>query len=477
MTTIVRNRSADEFFRRNPADTDDVMGPYPKATGERIDATIDAAARAQRAWAAVPAPARGDLILRAGALLRRRAGTIAATLTREEGKTLAEAKAEVEYASAVLEFIGGAGRWRVGDAAESAQPGTFVYTWREPLGVVAAITPWNFPVSIPAIKIASALVAGNAVVWKPALYTPASSLALAECLRDAGLPDGVLGLVFGEAAAGGQIASDSRVRAVSFTGSTAVGRTLAGRLAERGARAQLELGGKNAVVVLADADIDRAARETALAAFQSAGQKCTAASRVIVVPEVRAAFVEALVAHTERLTVGAPTGPATVVGPLVHESAVERQLTEITRATAAGARVLSGGERPDGDLARGHYLMPTVLDRVAPDSPLARTELFGPVLGVFGADDLDDALRIVNGTDYGLAAAVYTRDLTSAFAFAAGCAAGKVKINSSPTGGDLHVPFGGWKDSGAGPKELGRSAVDFFSEEKTVYVNHAGGPA
>ncbi len=466
------------YERFNPADRGDVLGPYFPADPKDVERAIAAAAEAQRAWVSKTAPARGEILMRAAGVVRDRVDEIAGVLTREEGKTLWEATAEIQAGAAILEFLGAGGLWGGrGEVVDSLRPTTLLYTRRKPLGVVAAITPWNFPFSNPAIKLGTALVAGNAVVWKPATWTPGTALALTECFMVAGIPAGVLSTLLGSGSTvGEQLASDPRVRAVTFTGSTEVGLSLAVRLAERTARAQLELGGKNAIVVLDDADLAAAARATALAAFLSAGQKCTAASRVIVLPGIRGPFLEALVEQTRALTVGPPTDPGTKVGPVVHEGQLERHLAAIEEATTTGARVVEGGHRLGDDLAIGNYLAPTILDRVAPDAPIAQEEIFGPILAVIDAADYADALRITNGTRYGLTASVYTRDLPRAIDFAERCEVGVVKVNEPPTGLDPHVPTGGWKDSGGGARELGPRALDFFTEEKTVYLNHLGVP-
>jgi aldehyde dehydrogenase (NAD+) len=318
-------------------------------------------------------------------------------------------------------------------------------------------------------------VAGNAVVWKPASWTPGTALALTQCLADAGVPPGVLNTVLGDGAdVGERLVDHPEVRAVSFTGSTSVGRRLASRLADRGARSQLEMGGKNAIVVLADADLQAAAQATAWGAFASAGQKCTAVSRVIVLPEIRAAFLELLIAETRRLGVGPPTEPATDIGPVVHARPLEEHLAAVQRACRDGARLVEGGTRLQGGLERGNYMTPAILDGVAPASTTAQEEIFGPVLAVIDASDYESALAITNDTTYGLSASVYTRSLPWALDFAERCEVGVVKVNEAPPGLDPHVPTGGWKDSGAGDRELGPDANRFFSEEKTVYLNHLG---
>jgi aldehyde dehydrogenase (NAD+) len=461
------------FERANPADRSDVMGPFYAAEAADVDRAVTGARRAQRDWGATPAPLRGDVLMRAAAVVRERADAIAQVLTREEGKTLAESKGEVLGGARILEFLGAGGAWGGdGRTVDSLRPTTMLYTRRHPLGVVAAITPWNFPFSNPCIKLGAALAAGNAVIWKPASWTPQTAVALTGCLVDAGVPPGVLNTLLGEGGeVGAQIVAHSDVKAVSFTGSTEVGRRLASRLADRGARAQLEMGGKNALVVLEDADVEAAVQATVWAAFASAGQKCTAVSRAIVLPAVREPFLARLVEVTRDLGVGDPTDPATDVGPVIHERPLDEHLAAIEDACRAGARLVEGGARLDGE---GNYMTPAILDGVAPESRIAQEEIFGPVLAVIDAPDYEAALAITNETTYGLSASVYTRSLPLAMDFAERCDVGVVKVNEPPPGLDPHVPTGGWKDSGAGDRELGPDATRFFSEEKTVYLNHLG---
>ena len=319
------------------------------------------------------------------------------------------------------------------------------------------------------------IAAGNAVIWKPASWTPQTALALTACLAEAGVPPGVVNTLLGDGGeVGEQIVGHPEVKAISFTGSTSVGRRLGSRLADRGARSQLEMGGKNALVVLDDADLAAAAHATAWGAFASAGQKCTAVSRVVVLPAVRDAFLERLMEATRALGVGDPTDSATDVGPVIHHGPLEEHLAAVEAACHEGAQLLEGGVRLEGDLARGNYMAPTILDGVAPASRIAQEEIFGPVLAVIDAPDYEAALAITNDTTYGLSASVYTRSLPLAMDFAERCEVGVVKVNEPPPGLDPHVPTGGWKDSGAGDRELGPDATRFFSEEKTVYLNHLG---
>jgi len=412
-------------------------------------------------------------MMRAAEIVRRRVDAIAQVLTREEGKTLREAKGEVIGGALNLEFLGAGGRWAdAGDFAEPSHPTTLAYTRRNPRGVIAVITPWNFPCANPALKIASALVAGNSVIWKPAPWTPATALALTQCFIDAGLPAGVLSTLIGGDDVGASILNDSRIAAITFTGSSKVGRLLAAQSGQRMVPIQLEMGGKNAAVVLADAHIDSAAASVARGAFLSTGQKCTSLSRVIVLPSIKASFLEALVERAKAYKVGDPTNDAIDIGPVVHERQLKAHLAGIDEARAAGAQVILGGSRLGAPLHNGHFLPPTILDGVESHMSVAQQELFGPVLAVIDALDEDAAIEICNDTGYGLAAAVYTQNLESAFRFAEAVEAGIVKVNAETPGYDPQLPTGGLKASGFGPKELGRRPFDFFTEEKSVYVNY-----
>jgi acyl-CoA reductase-like NAD-dependent aldehyde dehydrogenase len=465
--------------RLNPADFGDPLDAVFCAEPADAEAAVHAAAAASGEWGRQSAVTRPQVLARAAALIRERAAEIAAELTREVGKTLGEAQAEVLGGAAILEAIGGGALWCApGSMVDTHRETTLGYTRRHPLGVVGLITPWNFPFSNPCVKISSALMAGNAVVWKPSPAAPMTAIALTACLTDAGLPPGVLNaLIGGDEQVGRALVRDPRVAGVSFTGSTEVGLGLAVELAGRGARAQLELGGKNAIVVLEDADITEAARATATGAFLSAGQKCTSVSRVVLLPGVRDEFREALLEQAARLRVGVPTDPLTDIGPVISERALLRHQSVIEGAVSGGARLLTGGARLTEGLPHGAYLAPAVLDGVSAADPIAQEEVFGPVLVLLDAADHDEAIRIANGTRYGLAASVYTADLSSAFAFAERLEAGVVKVNEPPPGLEPHLPVGGWKASGYGPPELGPSAIEFFTQGKTVYLNHSGARA
>ncbi|MGY1703616.1 aldehyde dehydrogenase family protein [Geodermatophilus sp. SYSU D00697] len=453
--------------RHNPARPGEVVVTAPSSTGTDVDAALSAAVEAQPAWAALPAPARGAILLDAADLLRSRHEQVARDLVLEEGKTLAEARGEVRRAIDVLRYFGGQGWLADGEVLPSATPGTTVLTRREPLGVAALITPWNFPIAIPAWKMAPALVSGNAVVLKPAELTPLTAANLASALVDAGLPPGVLNVVNGRGAVvGDALARDPRVAALSFTGSTRVGLGLQETLSARRARVQLEMGGKNAYLVLDDADPVAAAGVVAAGAFGLTGQACTATSRVYVTPRVRSAFLAALAEAAERVVVGDGLAPGTTMGPVVSEAQLDKDVTAVRRAVDDGAAVLAGGSAPEGLGFR-----PTVVTDVALDAPIVREEVFGPVVAVLEVAGLEDGIAAVNDSPYGLTAGVCTGSLSAAHEFAARAQVGVVKVNRPTAGLDLNVPFGGVKDSSTNTfREQGPRATDFYTWGKTVYL-------
>ncbi|WP_435223150.1 aldehyde dehydrogenase family protein [Streptomyces sp. Tue6028] len=463
--------AGDGLERYNPARPAELVAVAPASGAEVVDAAVAAAAAAQPGWAALPAPARGAILMDAAEILRGRHEEAARDLVREEGKTLAEARGEVRRAIDVLRFFGSEG-WRLGgQVLPSSFADTTVHTRREPVGVVGLITPWNFPIAIPAWKLAPALIAGNAVVLKPAELTPLSTRHLTEALVRAGLPAGVLNVVHGTGAVAGEaLVRDPRVAAVSFTGSTAVGMRIERTVQERRGRVQVEMGGKNALVVLDDADVEQAAQIAAAGGFGLTGQACTASSRVICTPGVYDDFVAALAKEAARCRPGDGLADGTVMGPVVSEPQLGTITTAIERARAEGATVAAGGEAPDGLM-----LAPTVLTGLSRDSAAVREEIFGPVVAVLPAEDLDDAINVVNDSRYGLAAGICTRSLSAAQRFAAAVRVGVVKVNRPTTGLDLNVPFGGVGDSSSNTfREQGAVAVDFYTWSKSVYLGWEG---
>ncbi|MBM3789271.1 MAG: aldehyde dehydrogenase family protein [Acidobacteria bacterium] len=458
----------------NPADKRDVIAEFPAATGEDVIRGIEAAHAALPAWKKTPAPERGRVIWRAADLARRRKDEIASTLTREEGKILREASGEVLKGISLLEYYAGAGYRMGGKTLPSEARDTFTYTIRQPLGVVGLIAPWNFPWAIPVWKSAPALVAGNTVVFKPASLTPATSALLCEIYEQAGLPPGVFNMVVGSGAEVGEaIVSSRTVSAVSFTGSNSIGGNLYVKAASRGAKVTCEMGGKNALVVMPDADLDRAAVAIRDGAFGSTGQRCTATSRVIALESVKPALLERLVELAARIKVGPGLDPSVHMGPAVDQSQwqTDREYIEVGRQE--GARLVAGGGRPDG-LDQGFFIEPTIFDNVSPQMRIFREEIFGPVLSVSSARTLEEAIGFANSVEYGLTTSIFTRDIDSVMRFIEDIEAGMVHVNEPTVGGEAQLPFGGIKATGVGEREMSEEGLHFFTELKTVFVNFSG---
>ncbi|HYT60154.1 MAG TPA: aldehyde dehydrogenase family protein [Haliangiales bacterium] len=469
-------RSGKTYRNVNPADTREVVAEYPSGGNDDAAAAIEAAKKAYAGWAAMTPVARGRILSKASQILEARKAELAELLTREEGKTLAESNGEVQRAIDIFRFFGGLSYTIGGQTIPHEQPNNLLYTIRQPLGVVGLITPWNFPIAIPAWKMAPALVSGNALVLKPATQAPAMALELAKALAEAGLPKGVLNVVIGEGrAVGGELASHPAVAAVSFTGSYPVGQQIYRQLAPRMARAQMEMGGKNPTIVLADADLDLAAKLVAIAGFGLTGQACTATSRVIVEKSVVEAFAEKLVERAGAVKVGNGLQEGVTMGPAVSKQQLAGNLDYVDIATGEGARVLCGGRRlTDGDFAHGHFMEPAVLGNVTPKMRIACEEVFGPVVGIIAAADFDEAIRVANGVDVGLSASLVTRDLRKAMLYAERIEAGVVKVNQISTGLALQVPFGGVKKSSTDSfKEQGAGAIEFYTKLKTVYLDYS----
>ncbi len=395
-------------------------------------------------------------------------------MTREEGKTLPEARGEVRRSINILKFFAGEGVRMPGLLAPSERERVFTFAVRRPLGVVGLVTPWNFPSAIPAWKIAPALVAGNTVVLKPASAAPLSSWRIVQALVEAGVPPGVVNFVAGPGSdLGGALVDAPALRAVSFTGSCGVGALLYDRAVRRRLRVQLEMGGKNPTVVLADADLDRAVENTINGAFASSGEKCTATSRVIVEDGIYERFVEALVDRTRRLTVGNGVEPGVDVGPVIDEAQLEGVLRYIDAGRREGATLAVGGERlTDGPHAHGYFVSPAVFTDVHERMTIAQEEIFGPVLAVMRARDFPEAMRLANGVAFGLSASVQTQDVSRVFDFVNGIEAGLVTVNLPSAGVEYQLPFGGTKDSSFGPKEQGPNALDFYTDWRTVYLRY-----
>ena len=458
------------FERRNPADERELVGSFPLSGADDVAAAVAAAKQAFPAWRQLGSVARGKILLQASLVLTRRTEELAQAMSWEEGKALGEARQEVQRAIGYLEFLAGEGRRYAGEMLPS-ESGGLNYTRRRPLGVVGLITPWNFPVNIPVIKAGPALLTGNAVVLKPSELSPLCAAILAEVFEEAGCPPGVFNVVFGAEAAGEALVAHPDVRAISFTGSTAVGRLINQRASARFARVQLEMGGKNPAIVLADADLDKAAADIAVGGWSVTGQRCNANSLVFVAREVHEALAQRLQAKAAAIAVGPGLDPANAMGPLVERSARERVMGYVERAKADGAQVLAGGETPaEGDLAHGYYMRPTLLAGLPADHAVNCEELFGPVVTLVPIADLAEGVALANRLPYGLASSVYTRDVAAALSYAETMDAGILHVNCPTTLSELQMPYGGVKDSGHGGREMGRYVLDFYTELQAVYL-------
>ncbi len=469
-------KSGQTFQNHNPADTREIVSQYPQGGREDALAAIAAATAAFPGWAAQTSVARGRVLSKTSQLIESRKSELAELLTREEGKTLAEATGEVQRTADIFRFFGGLGYQLGGQTIPHDLPSQLLYTRREPLGVVALITPWNFPIAIPAWKMAPALLSGNAVIIKPASQAPALTCELAKILTDAGLPKGVLNVVTGDGrAVGGELATNPDVVALSFTGSYGVGSQIYQQLAPRMARAQMEMGGKNPTIVLADADLDLAAKLVAIAGFGLTGQACTATSRVIVERGVADAFATKLIEKAKAIVVGNGLKAGVTMGPAVSKAQLDGNLNYVQIAQKEGASLLFGGARlTDGDLAHGYFMQPTVLGNVKPTARIACEEVFGPVVGIIPVENFDEAITVANSVDVGLSASIVTRDFTKAMRYTERIEAGVVKVNQISTGLALQAPFGGVKKSSTDSfKEQGAGAIDFYSKIKTVYLDYS----
>ncbi|HIF42899.1 MAG: aldehyde dehydrogenase family protein [Dehalococcoidia bacterium] len=459
----------------NPAHTDQVVGEFQTSGVEDTLTAVAAAKEGLVTWTNTPAPARANIIYKALEILGRRAEELAETITIEEGKPIADARGEVKRAMAIMEYAAGEGRRMFGYTTPSELPDTVAYTVRRPLGVVGIITPWNFPLAIPAWKIAPALICGNALVFKPASATPLSAVKLMEIFEEAGLPAGVLNLVTGP---GGQVGTalveSPDVKGISFTGSTEIGTELYSESAKRLKKVQAEMGGKNAVIVLSDADMDKAMNGIVQGAFGSTGQRCTATSRVIVEEDVYDRFMTELIERTSKLIIGDGLDASMDIAPLASQNQKDKVLEYIGIGTEEGAELAFGGRNmTGGEFDEGYYVEPAVFTGVTPDMRIAQEEIFGPVLTVFKAKDLKEAIGIANSVEFGLSSSVYTKDITKAYEYINTVETGMVHVNASTLGGEVHLPFGGLNSSGVGQREQGTAAVDFFSEVITVYIDHS----
>ena len=483
MTEIYRNYVAGQwvecsskkiFANINPANTADVVGFFQSSGAEDASKACEAAANAQQAWAALPAPRRGEYLFKAAEILESRLAKLGEEMTREEGKTLPEARGEVKRAINIFRYFGGEGARQFSYQIPSERDNVFCYTMRKPLGVALLITPWNFPSAIPAWKMAPALVAGNSVVIKPASLAPLSALRLIEALHEAGIPAGAINFVTGSGGAiGHALVNHPAVRALSFTGSCEVGSGLYDLATKRKIRVQLEMGGKNPTIVLKDSDLDYAADVLINGAFFSTGQKCTACSRAIIEKSIYEPLLEKLLTRTRKMKVGNGLDPGIDMGPAIDEAQLDTDLKYIEIAKKEGARLLCGGKRLSGGIYdKGYFIEPTIFCEVTQEMRIAQEEVFGPVLALLVADDFDEAMRLANNVRFGLSASIVSRDLTRVHQFVNNIQAGLITVNLPTAGVEYQLPFGGTKESSFGMREQGPLALDFYTECRTVYMKY-----
>ena len=460
-------RSGETYEKRNPMRPDEVVAVVPAAGERDVEEAVAAAAEAFPAWSRLPAPQRGALLVKAAAVAEERVEQIAQDMTREMGKPLREARGEAARVAAILRYFGGEGHRPVGELYQQSISGGLVSTRRRPLGVVGLITPWNFPAAIPAWKMAPALAYGNTVVLKLAWDAPLTGLRLAECFAESGLPAGVLNVLTGAGSTVGEaLVRDPRVRAISFTGSVPVGRSVRELATRLGKRAQLELGGHNPLIVLADAKLDAAVEAAYAGAFWSAGQKCTATRRIYVEESMYEDFRGRLLDRIARGRVGDPSEPDTEVGPIVNERQFDEVRAAIERGREEGGTVIAGGDRCG---EHGFVIAPTLFEGVRDDAFLSCEEVFGPVASLYRVGDLEEALHRANAVEFGLSAAIFTQNVAAVQRFASEAQAGILHVNSQTAGAEVHVPFGGIKASGWGPHEQGRAALEFYTDGVTLY--------
>ena len=472
----VASGSGKTFENRNPANTDDLIGVFQHSTAADVTAAIGAAARAYEEWRLVPAPVRAEILFRAAQILVDRKETFARDMTREMGKVLNETRGDVQEAIDMTFYIAGEGRRMFGQTVPSELRNKFAMSVRQPLGVCSIITPWNFPMAIPSWKIIPALVCGNTVVFKPASQTPLSALNFVNVLTEAGVPAGVVNMVTGDGSdVGTPMTTDERVRVVSFTGSTDIGRIVNQASAPTFKKVHLEMGGKNVIMIMDDANLELAVDGCLWGGFGTTGQRCTAASRVVVHKKVYNAFVDEFVARAKSLVVGDGLKDETEMGPSNSESQLHTVMKYVKIGVDEGARLATGGHRLDsGAYARGFFHEPTVFVDVDPKMRIAREEIFGPVVSVIPCASVEEAIAIGNDVEFGLSASIYTQDINRAFQAMRDLYTGIFYVNAPTIGAEVHLPFGGTKHTGNGHREAGVAALDVFSEWKSVYIDFSG---
>jgi len=472
----IEAKSGKTFENRNPADRRDLIGLFPASGPEDVEEAVSAARNAFAEWRLVPAPKRGEILYRVGELLRQRKEEIARAMTREMGKVLKETRGDVQEGIDTAYYTAGEGRRLFGETTPSELPDKFAMSVRVPVGVCGLITPWNFPMAIPTWKIFPALLCGNTVVLKPAEDTPYTAVKLFELLEEAGVPPGVANLVHGVGEeAGAALVRHRDVRLISFTGSTAVGREIAAVCGQSLKRVSLEMGGKNGQIVMEDADLKLALEGALWGAFGTTGQRCTATSRLILHRQIKKELTDMLVERAEKIKIGDGLDESVEMGPLINEAAREKVHGYVQIGKEEGARLLTGGTvSEEGKRLQGYFYRPTLFDRVTPDMRIAQEEIFGPVLSVIEVQSFEQAIEVLNGTPYGLSSSIYTRDVGRAFRALRDIEAGITYINGPTIGAEVHLPFGGVKETGNGHREAGTTVYDIFSEWKSVYIDYSG---
>src|SRR5687767_1464819 len=469
-------KSGKNFENRNPANRNDLIGSFPVSGPQDVDAAVQGAKKAFSSWRLVPAPKRGEILYRVGELLRKYKEDLARVETREMGKVLKETRGDVQEGIDCAFYVAGEGRRLFGETTPAELPNKFAMSVRMPIGVCALITPWNFPLAIPTWKLFPALICGNTVILKPAEDTPHTAVRFVEILVEAGVPPGVVNLIHGPGEeVGAALVRHRDVQLVSFTGSAAVGREIASVCGQNLKRVSLGLGGKNAQVVMEDADLDLAAEGALWGAFGTTGQRCTATSRLIVHRQVAKKLTDLLVARARMLKIGNGLDESIDMGPLINQPAREKVLGYIDIGKQEGARLLTGGSIYEkGPCVHGYFFEPTIFDRVKPNMRIAQEEIFGPVLSVIEINSFEEAIEVLNGTTYGLSSSVYTRDVARAFRAMRDIEAGITYVNGPTIGAEVHLPFGGVKDTGNGHREAGTTVYDIFTEWKSIYVDYSG---
>jgi acyl-CoA reductase-like NAD-dependent aldehyde dehydrogenase len=468
-------KSGDAYENRNPANTDELIGMFASSAAEDVDAAVNAAKNAYHGWRLTPAPKRAEILFRAAEMLVHRKEEFSKDMTREMGKVLAETRGDVQEAIDMTYYMAGEGRRLFGQTTPSELPNKFAMSVRQSIGVAGLITPWNFPMAIPSWKMMPALICGNTVVLKPAEDTPLSSYHLVQILTEAGVPPGVVNLVSGFGpGAGAPLSQHLDVPVVSFTGSTAVGRVIAQACAPNFKHCSLEMGGKNIIVVMDDANLDLAVDGAVWGGFGTTGQRCTAASRVAVHKSVYNEFVSRFVERVKKLRVGDGLDPNVDMGPCINEQQLKTVMDYVAVGQNEGARLLTGGKRLDsGPHAKGSFHQPTVFGDCAPQMRIVQEEIFGPVVSVIPIDSFEQGIEVANGVPYGLSASIYTRDVNKAFAATRDLFTGIVYVNAPTIGAETHLPFGGTKQTGNGHREAAIAAIDFYTEWKTIYVDYS----